>query len=452
MERVLAAARGVGLMDRFAAGPLAAAVREAIDVLRRGLLDGEEIPAASMEPEAIVATVETILVQASRPRVRAVVNATGVVLHTNLGRALLAEAAARAAYEAGRHPVALEIGLGDGRRGERDDTVEEHLCALTGAEAATVVNNNAAAVLLALATTAAGREVVVSRGELVEIGGSFRIPEIMAAAGTTLREVGTTNRTHPRDYANAIGERTGALLKVHTSNYRVVGFTASVEIPELVEIATARGLPVIEDLGSGALIDTTRLGLPAEPTPRASIEHGAALVTFSGDKLLGGPQCGILVGTREWIGAARRHPLRRALRPDKMTLAALDQTLRLVRFDPDPVSALPSLRALARDRESMSSLAIDAAALLQAHLGEGAVVEILETQAQVGSGAQPTAVLESLSLAVQMKGRSPDALASAFRDCDPPILGRVEKDRFLLDLRMIENAAELLPNWTPRVL
>jgi L-seryl-tRNA(Ser) seleniumtransferase len=447
VERVLIAARASGLDRCYAESALAEAARDAVAALRARMIDGREVDDEDLAPEAVAAKVAGLLETRTRPRVRAVVNATGVILHTNLGRAPLAESAARAAYEAGRRPVALEFDLDHGRRGERDRLVEEHLCALTGAEAATVVGNNAGAVLLALSTVAAGGEVVVSRGELVEIGGSFRIPEIMKAAGTTLREVGTTNRTHAADYSAAIGDRTRALLKVHASNYRVVGFTAAVALEELVALASPHDLPVIEDLGSGALLDTALLGIPSEPLPGASIAAGASIVTFSGDKLLGGPQCGILVGERRWIEAARRNPLKRALRPDKMILAALEETLRLVRFAPDPIEALPSLRAMARPAAELENMGARSAGRLAAALGEGAVVEAVAARAQVGSGAQPTVDLASVALAVTVPGHSAAALADRFRASDPPILGRVEKDRFLLDLRWIEDPEELVPSW-----
>lgn len=447
VESVLALTRETASTQSFASGVLSDAIRGEVDRLRSALLEGEEVPEEALEAKAVLVSAERGLETLASPQLRVVVNATGVVLHTNLGRAVLAEEAALAAYQAGRSAVDLEFDLSAGRRGERDHAVEEHVCALTGAEAATVVNNNAAAVLLALATVARGRDVIVSRGELVEIGGAFRIPEVMTAAGARLKEVGTTNRTHPRDYAGAIDEKTGALLKVHTSNYQVLGFTASVDVAALSELAHPHGLPVVEDLGSGALVDTTAFGLPREPSPRASIEAGASIVTFSGDKLLGGPQCGILAGSKRWIDAARSNPLKRALRLDKMTLAALERTLSIVRFAPDPVNLLPSLRALARTRDSMRDLAERAAAGLREALGSTATVSIVETEAQVGSGAQPTVTLPSLALSVALADRSADQVARAFRLAQRPIVGRVEKDRFLLDLRLIEDPDLLLPRW-----
>ena len=325
-------------------------------------------------------------IEADEPALRTVVNATGVVLHTNLGRALLAEPAIDAMAAAGRSAVNLEYDLEGGGRGERDALVEEALCALTGAEAATVVNNNAAAVLLALNSLAAGREVVVSRGELIEIGGSFRLPESMEHSGARLREVGTTNRTHPADYERAIGPDTALLLKVHPSNYRVVGFTAEVGLAELVEIGRRRGIDVVEDLGSGALIDLARLGLPREPLVAERIAAGAALVTFSGDKLLGGPQAGVAVGRRELVSRLRANALRRALRCDKLTLAALEATLRLYLRAGDLAATLPTLRYLSRTVGELELIAERAREILAERLGGDFRLEVVPSLSQIGSG------------------------------------------------------------------
>jgi L-seryl-tRNA(Ser) seleniumtransferase len=374
-----------------------------------------------------------------------VVNATGVLVHTNLGRAVLPEEVIAAIVAAARAPVALEYDLSAGGRGERDDVVAEHLAALTGAPAATVVNNNAAAVLLALNTLADGREVVVSRGELIEIGGSFRMPAILGKSGARLREVGTTNRTHVRDYADAIGPGTAVLLKVHTSNYRVVGFASAVDVAELAALGRERGLPVVEDLGSGALVDLGALGLAKEPVVRERLAAGADLVTFSGDKLLGGPQAGIIVGRADLVERIRQNPLRRALRPDKLTLAALAATLRLYRTAPDLTAVFPLLRAATRTLESVEETTYAAADLLAAALGPDYRIALVESECEVGSGALPGTMLPSRALAVAHVRDGPDAVARRFRAADPPIIGRIHDGTFLLDMRAIVDPATVVP-------
>jgi L-seryl-tRNA(Ser) seleniumtransferase len=336
--------------------------------------------------------------------------------------------------------------LAGGERGERDHHIEEHLCALTGAEAAVAVNNNAAAVLLGLNTFADGREVIVSRGELVEIGGSFRIPEILAKSGARLREVGTTNRTHESDYERAIGADTALLLKVHPSNYRVEGFTAEVSLEQLLALGRARGLPVMEDLGSGALIDLADYGLPHEPLVSERVRLGVDVVTFSGDKVLGGPQAGILVGKRDTIEAIRRNPLKRALRCDKMTLAALEATLRLYRTNPNLAAVLPTLRLLTRPIAEMNAVASEAVPLVRRALGDGYDVEVVDAESQIGSGALPTRTLASRAMVISHPDVPAHQIAARFRAGDPPIIGRVHQDRFWLDLRCVEDAAHLVPS------
>jgi L-seryl-tRNA(Ser) seleniumtransferase len=345
-------------------------------------------------------------------------------------------------------PSNLEYELDGGVRGDRDTHIAAQLCELTGAEAATAVNNNAAAVLLALNTLAEGREVIVSRGELVEIGGSFRIPDILAKSGAVLREVGTTNRTHSADYARAISERTGLLLKVHPSNYRVAGFTADVSLGALVELGRERGLPVMEDLGSGALIDLRDYGLPREPVVRERVQLGADVVTFSGDKLLGGPQAGLVVGRGEVIERIRRNPLKRALRCDKLTLAALDATLRLYRTSPDLAATLPTLRQLTRPIAELEALAGDALQRIAQVLGTDYQLELVDSQCEIGSGAQPTETLASKAIAITHSSIGPLEIAARFRKNDPPILGRVHDDRFWLDLRCINDPTDLVPRAT----
>ncbi|MFN2427069.1 MAG: L-seryl-tRNA(Sec) selenium transferase, partial [Candidatus Binatia bacterium] len=367
VDAVLASPHAAPLA-RWSRAAAVTAVRDAIADLRERLLSGT--PQGNPSPQSVAATAERLLEQRSSRKLRRVVNATGVVLHTNLGRAWLAEAAIEAVAEAARGACNLEYDLGRGERGERDSLVEEHLCALTGAEAATVVNNNAAAVILTLHCLAQGREVVVSRGELIEIGGSFRIPDIMAAGGARLREVGTTNRTHLADYRKAIGPDTALLMKVHASNYRIVGFSSSVELAELAALAAAHpGVYVVEDLGAGAIVDLAAHGLAPEPVIGDRLRAGADLVLASGDKLLGGPQCGIVVGRGELVERLRRSPLRRALRCDKLTLAALEATLALYRFSPEPEREIPTIRYLQRPIDELRRVGEAALVLLAADLG-----------------------------------------------------------------------------------
>ncbi len=376
---------------------------------------------------------------ADEPVLRPVVNATGVVLHTNLGRAILAESAIEAVVMAARSAVNLEYDLETGARGDRDTIVEDEICALTGAEAATVVNNNAAAVVLALNSLAEGREVIVSRGEMIEIGGSFRLPDVMAKSGAILREVGTTNRTHPNDYADAIVPETALMLKVHPSNYRVVGFTSEVTLEDLVEIGRERRIDVMEDLGAGALIDLTEYGIPREPIVRDRIAAGATVVTFSGDKLLGGPQAGVIVGRRAAIDRIKRNPLKRALRCDKLTLAALSATMRLYLRSRDLGDELPTLRILRRSVSEIGAIAPRAREIVAERLGDGYIVEIVDTASQVGSGAMPVEELKSVALRVTHPGKSANAIATMFRRAR--IIGRVADDSFILDLRTIEDPA-----------
>ncbi len=443
VERVLTSPAAPGLLSNFRRAYVVDAVRAELAAARQRLAAHEE--AAAPSADEVLAAVAAHLEAAAPLRIRPVVNATGVVLHTNLGRALLADAAVDAAARVAAHPANLEYDLDRGARGERDELVADDLRALTGAEAATVVNNNAAAVLLALNTLAEGREVIVSRGELIEIGGSFRIPDVMTKSAAVLREVGTTNRTHPGDYRDAVTDRTALLLKVHTSNYRIVGFTSDVPLDALVALGRECGVPVMEDLGSGALVDLSTYGLPKEPVVAERIGLGADLVTFSGDKLLGGPQAGLVVGRREVIERIRRNPLKRALRCDKLTLAALAATLRLYRRAPDLRSALPTLRWLTRPLAEMDAVGRDAATQLRTALGTDYVVEMVDSAAEVGSGALPVTHLPSKALSIAHPTVSANAIERRFRGADPPILGRVRDGRFLLDLRGIFCANDLVP-------
>jgi len=412
------------------------AIRETLAALR------EEAQAGARIDEAvIVASVLSRLDARARRRLKPLFNLTGTVLHTNLGRAILAEEAVVAANAAMRHAVSLEFDLDNGRRGERDDHVRALICELTGAEDATLINNNAAAVLLVLNTLAQDREAIISRGELIEIGGAFRMPEIMARAGARLREVGTTNRTHPRDYVDALGPETGLILKVHTSNYRIEGFTAEVGARELAKIAQQHRVPLVNDLGSGTLVDLSRFGLTKEPTVREAVEEGADLVTFSGDKLLGGPQAGFIVGRKDLIAAVNRNPMKRALRVDKVRLAALEATLKLFR-DPDRLAQrLPTLRFLTRPIEDIRQQALRLAPTLADILGGRVSVEAALCASQIGSGALPLETIPSFGLSLRPKGggRAVEALSAAFRGLPWPVIGRVAEGALHFDLRCLED-------------
>jgi L-seryl-tRNA(Ser) seleniumtransferase len=439
---VLATAEAAWLQERHGRVPTTEAIRQALDEAREAL---RAAPAAA--PSAIeLAQRAQSLLEAHPPGLRPLFNLTGVVLHTNLGRAVLAEAAVDAAVAAMRHAVALEYDLDGGARGERDDHLRSLLCELSGAEDATVVNNNAAAVLLCLNTFALGREAVVSRGELIEIGGAFRMPDIMARAGVRMVEVGTTNRTHAADYRDALNQSTGLVLKVHTSNYRIQGFTADVGARELAAIADAAGVPLLNDLGSGSLVDLSRYGLAREPTVREAVAEGARLVTFSGDKLLGGPQAGFVVGDRALIQQINRNPLKRALRVDKLRLAAIEATLNLYR-DPDRLAErLPTLRFLVRGRAEIEAQAQRLQPTVARRLGESFAVEVGECLSQVGSGALPLDTLVSAALLIRARGSQSglERLAAALRRLPRPIIGRVADGALYLDMRCLAEADEAL--------
>ena len=407
-------------------------VRGRIDDLRCRILSGEltALPAV----EELCADLCRAAAAAARPSLRPVINATGIVLHTNLGRACLSTRAVEAAARAASRYSTLEYDLENGCRGSRYSHVEHLLCRITGAESALVVNNNAAAVLLILSALGKGGEVITSRGELVEIGGSFRIPEIMEQCGCSLREVGATNKTHLRDYARAIGESTRALLKVHTSNYRILGFSESVPLSELVALGREHGLPVIEDLGSGCFFDLETIGLHGEPTVMDSVRAGVDILSFSGDKLLGGPQAGIILCRKEWSALLRSHPLTRAMRVDKMTLAALEATLQSY-LEPDRArEEIPTLRMLSQSPQLLRRRAEQLCALLEE---AGLCCQVIPEQDQVGGGSVPTQLLETWAVAVEPRHVSVDGLEQRLRLSEPAVIGRIVRDRYLLSLRTL---------------
>ncbi len=423
---------------------LVQAIRETLEGARSLILSNFTSEA---EPEALPDLDETILLglvlkrvkQALAPNLRRVINATGVVVHTNLGRSPLARAALDHMNTIASGYSNLEFDLDRGTRGSRYSAVETLLCELSGAPAAMVVNNNAAAVLLCLNTLARGRQVVVSRGELVEIGGAFRVPDVMAKSGAILKEVGTTNRTHLRDYEAAIGPDTGLLLKVHTSNFSVVGFTAAVTLKDLADLGKARRIPVMEDLGSGSFIDFSRYGLPGrEPTAGESVAAGADLVTFSGDKLLGGPQAGIILGKAFLIEAIRQNSLTRALRIDKLTLTALEATLRLYRDERMAIAEIPTLRMLTQPLGQVEARAHSLAGALNALEDSRLTVDLLNGASKAGGGALPLMELPTVCVGVRVKGLPVKALEEAMRRHRPPIIGRIEADTFLMDPRTLQ--------------
>ena len=444
IDRLLNHARCAALLTRYNRDYVTRKCRAALDHLRAMIRQGK---GQLLDDDAILDKVEAQIEMESRPGHIRVVNATGTILHTNLGRALLSQAAIDAMVAVAGKPINLEYDLAAGKRGKREETLEQLLVDLTGAEAATVVNNNAAAVLLGLNSLAQGKEVIVSRGELIEIGGAFRIPEIMAKSGAILREVGATNRTHPADYENAINENTALLLKVHTSNYKVIGFTAEVTLEQMVAIGKKHNLPVMEDLGSGALIDLSAYGLAKEPLVGERIAAGADVVTFSGDKILGGPQAGLMVGKKELIGKMNKNHLQRALRCGKLTLAALEATLRRYRQSPNIVEEIPTLRAFARAVNEVRAMGQAVLPKLQTLLGNGYQLSLQDSTSQIGSGALPTEELPTVVISVKNSNLSADAIAKRFRQADPPIIGRIQDDKFLLDLRTIFDADDLIPRF-----
>jgi L-seryl-tRNA(Ser) seleniumtransferase len=444
VDRVLNMGATQPLIAEYGRTPVVMSIRSVLAAMRKDVTRGDVLPHDTFCEPAIAARLKEALDKAARPSLRTVFNLTGTVLHTNMGRALLPETAVAAVINAMTRPCNLEYDLDSGARGDRDALVENLLCELTGAEAATVVNNNAAAVFLALNTLGLRKEVVVSRGELVEIGGSFRVPDIMARAGCRLKEVGTTNRTHLKDFAEVISAKTALLLKVHTSNYAIQGFTAAVSEPALAELAHAHGIPVMVDLGSGTLVDLEQFGLPREPTPQGSLRNGIDLVTFSGDKLLGGPQAGIIVGRKDLIAKIKKNPLKRALRVDKMTYAALESVLRLYR-DPERLTqTLPTLRLLTRPLAEIEIAASKLLPVVERSLAGKANAALKPCHTQIGSGSLPVDMLPSVCIAITplVKGKGEGTalkmIEQAFRGLPVPVIGRIAEGRFCLDLRCLD--------------
>jgi L-seryl-tRNA(Ser) seleniumtransferase len=429
---------------------VAAEARAQVDSLRAQALAGV-LPASALSPEALGQSLAGRIAGRLAPNMRRVINLTGTVIHTNLGRAVLPQAAIDHLVAMMAGPNNLEYDLDSGSRGDRDSIVEGLLCEITGAEAATVVNNNAAAVLLSLAALGGGREAIVSRGELVEIGGAFRMPDVMASAGAHMVEVGTTNRTHLADYERAINERTALLMKVHTSNYAVQGFTSTVSEAELAPLARARNVALVSDLGSGSLIDMGKYGLPQEPTPQQMLAAGCDVVTFSGDKLLGGPQAGLIVGSKEFVTRIRKFPMKRALRLSKLPLAALEATLRLYLQPELLVRDLPTLRWLTRTQEQVGATANALLTPLRGALAPRYTVTLETMLSQIGSGSLPIDRLPSSGVAIAPNlsgkrgmGTALDSLAEALRALPLPVIGRIADDRLLLDCRCIDDPAELM--------
>ena len=440
VDRLLDCARHSKTLRETPHSVLRNAARTALDALRHQLLKGNaSVDAGDVEEAAVLQRIEALVATAMQPNLRHTINATGVVIHTNLGRSLLCQEAIDNLTVIASRYSNLEFNLDEGRRGSRYSAVEDLLCEITGAEAGLVVNNNAGAVLIALETIAKDREVIVSRGELVEIGGAFRIPDVMSKSGASLKEVGTTNRTHMQDYAGAIGEKTALLLKVHQSNFAITGFTKEVALKELVELGGRHSVPVMEDLGSGTFVDFRRYGLPWEPTVQESVASGADIVTFSGDKLLGGPQAGIIVGKRTYLDAIKKNPINRALRIDKMTLAALESTLRLYREESRAVSRIPTLRMMMAPDSELADRADRLYACLQRIEDSRLVFVRDQVKSRIGGGSLPLLELPSHGVAVTFQDGSAQRAETFLRGHVPPIIGRIENDRFIMDVRTLQD-------------
>ncbi len=418
---------------------LARSARKVVDQIREEIFDTDaEVSEKHLGIDRILERVRREVQHSINPKLIPVVNATGVVVHTNLGRSIIASEAMENLIKINGRYSNLEFDLATGKRGSRYAVVEDILCEISGAESAMVVNNNAGAVLLCLDTLAGQMEVIVSRGELVEIGGSFRIPDVMAKSGAILKEVGTTNRTHRWDYENAISEKTALLLKVHTSNYSIVGFTAQVTLSQLSEIGASHGVAVMEDLGSGTFIDFSKYGLAKEPTVQDSVASGADIVTFSGDKLLGGPQAGIIVGKKSLLGKIKKNPLTRALRVDKMALAAIESTLRLYRNPEKALQNIPTLNMILMPVTLIHQKAVQLSDTLNALNHPELSVFLLDTMSRAGGGSLPSLKLPSKGVGVKTKKMSVNTVERFMRNNNPPVIGRIEDDLFIMDLRTIQ--------------
>ncbi|MCP4110116.1 MAG: L-seryl-tRNA(Sec) selenium transferase [Desulfobacteraceae bacterium] len=439
VDRILEHAKTEPFFDNIPKSVLVRSVRSVVDDYRNIIIHGQDMTEKSFSDNAVLEKVKNTVKKAIAPNLKRVINATGVVVHTNLGRSLLANDAIENILIISSMYSNLEFDLSEGKRGSRYSCVEDVLCEITGAESAMVVNNNAGAVLLCLETVARDRQVIVSRGELVEIGGAFRIPDVMAKSGGILKEVGTTNRTHPGDYENAINDETGLLLKVHKSNYSIVGFTAEVLLKDLTALGAKYNIPVMEDLGSGTFIDFSKYGMLKEPTVQDSVAAGADIVTFSGDKLLGGPQAGIITGKKIFLDRIRQNPLTRALRIDKLTLAALESTLRLYRDPEKAVKAIPTLRMLTAPFHIIERKAEEFCSILKKINDSRVSLELMNLSSRVGGGALPLQDLPSKCVGVRIEGMSANSVEKYMRKNTPPVIGRIEEDCFVMDLRTIND-------------
>lgn len=429
------------LLDRLPKSIVLQSVRETIDGVRKYIIESPEdnLKDYSIDIDIITKSSVKIAGDKSAPNLRKVINAAGVIIHTNLGRSILCCDAAEAAAEAAKNYTNLEYDLDEGVRGSRYSHIEDIIVKITGAESAMAVNNNAGAVLLVLSTLCRGKEAIVSRGELVEIGGSFRIPEVMEMSGARLFEVGTTNKTHYHDYEKAIGEDTGVILKVHTSNYRILGFTESVSREELAELGNRTGIPVVEDLGSGSFVDLSGYGVEYEPTVQDAVKSGIGVVTFSGDKMLGGPQAGIIAGKKKFIDVIKKNPLTRALRIDKMTLAALEATLRQYLDEDTAVKNIPTLRMITSSEDTLKKRAEKLLRMVKNPLKDFADIKVEKDYSEIGGGSMPLENLPTFVVSIKHKSLPSSEIERRLRGWSIPVIARVSKERVLLDVRTIDD-------------